>query len=177
MGQFLRESPWWGKTSVSHIDGDSDLAPSFAYRLGRLGGDLRKGTGVPASWLCEGKDQQRNNISCQPFCPQESCPCSPCSEARQFNFFPYVPGIFPAAVFASKSMHLPFKRTSVSTAAFRLTQTESLLIYTASCCVDSSSGTGALSWGVRCEARTAHSSEGTSVAKISLVILNHHSWV
>ena len=73
----------------------------------------------------------------------------------------------------SESVHGPFKKTTGSTAALHLTQIESLLIFTASCCGDSSfqywcSELMNLVWS------WDPSSVGTSTAKISLPNLNHH---
>lgn len=81
-------------SGVSQVNGDSDLALVCTCRLSG------------------GTCPQRKNVTCQYFCPRESCPFGPCLEARQFSSLPYVPGAFQATTLLLKLRVNVFEQVS-----------------------------------------------------------------
>lgn len=65
-------------TSISYIDGDSEMMPSWVFK----------------GW---GKAQKMNNALFQHFCPEERCFSNCHPEAKQLSSSPQVTGMFQAA--------------------------------------------------------------------------------
>ena len=121
-----------GANSVSQVDGDSDMAPTWALS----GGRVRKGTMVSAS---------------------TSVPPSSRPNARHFGSSPYATGAFRSAAHnlelrGSKSVCGPLRGTARESSGFCLSQPHPLLVFIVRSYGELSSwqwnpGLGILMWG------------------------------